>query len=239
MLSSGQSNTAVEGLLFLTELSFLANKRIQIIAASNIDATNAFLIVRKSDINGVHAGSSVHTFFDANVDTTRNDLVHTESKKNTSDDIVKMRGQIISKIEPKNENNVNSTESKISEDEKESKLKLNTLFGGYDCVSTEKVRELVTIVNTAWLLQSLEKNDKDTQPVTSVLNLPENDVKKVKSENDSSLDGFSNANSADFSDDISLDNTVPKITTPAPIEASYVHVDSDSLNKKKSWMWLG
>ena len=224
----------MEGLTFLTELSFLANNRIQIIAASNIDATNAFLIVRKSDIHGVHAGSSVHTYLDATVDTLRNDSAHTELKKNTISDVDKMKREPVMKIEPKNEKNVDSTV-----DDAESKLKLCTLFGGYDCVSTEKVNELVTIVNTAWLLQSLEKVDKDTQPMTSVLNLPDTDTKKIKSDNDGSLNDISDANSADFSDDIFLDTTVPKNTTPAPIEASYVHVDADSLNKKKSWMWLG
>ena len=134
---------------FLTELSFLANNRIQIIAASNIDATNAFLIIRKSDIHGVHAGSSVHTYLDATVDNLRNDSVHTELKKNTISDVDKMKKEPVMKIEPKNGKNVDSTDIQTSVDDAESKLKLCTLFGGYDCVSTEKVDELVTIVNTA------------------------------------------------------------------------------------------
>ena len=145
--------------------------------------------------------------------------------------------------------------------------RLNLLYGGYDCVCEEKVNELVTIVNTAWLLQSLEKNQEDpAQSITSSLNFTRNDEKKIKSENGSIVDNLSKVNSADFSEDIFLDNDniqnnnnnkndivnnysnnnknsnnddITKIETPVSIDTSYVHVDLESLNKKKSWMWLG
>ena len=284
LLTSGQSNTAMEGIKLLMELSFLANKRIQILAASNIDATNAFIIIKQSHVNGVNASSSIHSYYDDTLDSSDIDILQKESQNVTTKDANLITEKIISKnekgiqnekekvlnmyaLKTEDENNIKNGSNNNNDSVNKLNSRLNLLYGGYDCVCEEKVNELVTIVNTAWLLQSLEKNQEDpAQSITSSLNFTRNDEKKIKSENGSIVDNLSKVNSADFSEDIFLDNDniqnnnnnkndivnnysnnnknsnnddITKIETPVSIDTSYVHVDLESLNKKKSWMWLG
>ena len=159
------------------ELSSLAHNRILIIAASGINAENAFEIILKTRVDGVHAGSSVHAYYNAastgctdstvvglmetalTASSTRITLaVHTERSSSTQLSLIEESPILVSSV---------GNELDHEDEGRE----LPGLGGGYDCVSVDKVLELVALVNSAWTLRSSEKTDDDAETSQQVLAL--------------------------------------------------------------------
>ena len=59
LLTSGLRPSAVEGIEVLSDIVKRSRGRIAVIAAAGINRDNAYDIISKSAVNGVHAGSSV------------------------------------------------------------------------------------------------------------------------------------------------------------------------------------
>ena len=163
------------------ELSSLAHNRILIIAASGINAENAFEIILKTRVDGVHAGSSVHAYYNAAstgctdstvvglmetaltaaaaASSTRTILaVHTERSSSTQLSLIEESPILVSSV---------GNELDHEDEGRE----LPGLGGGYDCVSVDKVLELVALVNSAWTLRSSERTDNDAETSQQVLAL--------------------------------------------------------------------
>ena len=161
------------------ELSSLAHNRILIIAASGINAENAFEIILKTRVDGVHAGSSVHAYYNAAstgctdstivglmetaltaaASSTRTTLaVHTERSSSTQLSLIEESPILVSSV---------GNELDHEDEGRE----LPGLGGGYDCVSVDKVLELVALVNSAWALRSSERTDNDAETSQQVLAL--------------------------------------------------------------------
>jgi CutC family len=217
LLTSAQSNSALSGAVQLKELVAVAGDRIQVIAASGIGADNAFEIIMKSRVSGIHAGSSVH---EINIPVTDHD-----DEAGTSDVGLSVY----------NPSDAATIEGVDQENERPPRSVISGLSESFECVSTTRVQKLASVANTAWLLLSLEKGDPpvDSPPAITALEVlctaPSNEEKE-----DYGI--ISKATSADFSDDAFIELNPSK----ASIETSYVHVDSKLESKKKqSWFSYG
>lgn len=217
LLTSAQSDSALSGAVQLKELVTLAADRIQVIAASGIGAENAFEIIMKSRVCGIHAGSSVHEITQS--------ATHHDDEAGTSDvglsvDIP-IDSATIEGVEQDNERPPRSVISGLSE--------------SFECVSITKVQKLAGVANTAWLLLTLEKSDPpvDSPPAISALEVL---CTSASHEEKEDYGIISKATSADFSDDAFIELNPSKIS----IEGSYVHVDAKLESKKKlSWFSFG
>lgn len=201
----------------LREVVALAAKRIQVIAASGIGVENVFDVIMKSHVNGVHAGSSLHVQVTPMVNDSKDAACTSDSE------ISDMSISAAVKFKA-----VNGTiDWRVGHD-------LAGLSDSYECVSAAKVLKLSETVRTAWLLLSLETGEGAVCLLSDLKALEELTGQKVIDEAREERGGISKATSADFSDDIFSEQSLPKVS----IETSYVHVDVDSSTTKKwSWFW--